>query len=89
MNISANRHGRNIKQRGAGFSLVEMAVVLMIIATLAALFVPMTATIMNNKKRELTRQKLINIETAIANYVAVNMRLPCPSDGSSSAGGER
>lgn len=88
MNAIVIRSGRNIKLRGAGFTLVELAIGMVIIGLLFALFMPVGSTLLNNKKRELTRQKMKNIETAIANYVAINKRLPCPADGSSSAGSE-
>ena len=65
----------------SGFSLIELAIVLMIISLLFVFVMPTSSVILNNRKRELTTQKLKNIETAIANFVAVNKRLPCPADG--------
>lgn len=70
-------HGRRV--RSAGFSLVELAMVLAIVALLFVFVMPTSSVILHNKKRELTKQKLTNIETALVNYVAVNKRLPCPA----------
>jgi len=86
MNTIVNRHGRSIKQQGAGFTLVELAIAITIIGLLFVLFLPVSSTLLNNKKRELSRQKLNIIETAMANYVAINKRLPCPADGTLSTG---
>lgn len=69
-----------------GFTLVEMAVVLMIIAILLTFVLPTNTAVRDNNKRELTIQKIKNIDTAIVNYVMVNKRLPCPADGTSTTG---
>lgn len=61
----------------------------MVLAILSLLFVflmPTGTALMNNQKRELTKQKLKNIETALGNFVAINKRLPCPANGALPAG---
>lgn len=61
----------------------------MVLAILTLLFVftmPSSTTLLNNQKRDVTRQKLKNIETALANFVAINKRLPCPADGADTSG---
>jgi prepilin-type N-terminal cleavage/methylation domain-containing protein len=76
------KYGRYIKQSNKGFSLLELAIVLMIISLLFVFILPTSTVILNNHKREQTQLKLKNIESALANYVAINKRLPCPADGS-------
>lgn len=78
---------RNFKPYIHGFTLTELAVVLAIVSLLLVFFLPTTTTMINLKKREITTEKLKVIETALANYVTINKRLPCPADGSSSVAG--
>ncbi len=65
-----------------GFSLTELSVVLVIIALLAGYFFSTGTQFIDIGKRKETETKLKAIEEAIAGYVAVNGRLPCPADGS-------
>lgn len=67
--------------RAAGFTLVELAVVLVIIGLLAVLLLPTSATVLDNQNRAQTAQKLKNIDAALNNFVVVHKRLPCPADG--------
>ncbi len=67
--------------RAQGFSLVEMAMVLLVVGLLAALFLPATNTMMDNNRRKETRTKLEALESAITRFVMTNRRLPCPADG--------
>lgn len=72
--------------RGRGFSLVEMAVVLLIVGLLASVFLPATNTMMDNNRRKETRAKLEAIEQAMLRFVVVNGRLPCPANGALAPG---
>jgi prepilin-type N-terminal cleavage/methylation domain-containing protein len=75
----------------AGFTLTELAVVLVIIVLLFVFIMPTSTALLNAGKREITRQKLNTIDAALINFVTVNKRLPCPADGTANpgaAGGE-
>lgn len=65
-----------------GFSLTELAVVLVIVALLAGYFFSTGTQFIEIGKRKETETKLKAIEEALAGYVAVHGRLPCPADGS-------
>lgn len=65
----------------AGFSLIEMAVVLVIVTFLFGVFITGGSAFLLGKTIEGDRIKLRAIETAIATFVSVNGRLPCPADG--------
>ncbi|MDP2418230.1 MAG: type II secretion system protein [Hydrogenophaga sp.] len=69
-------------RRQHGFSLVELAMVLLVVGFLAALFLPATNTMMDNNRRKETRTKLEALEAAMTRFVMTNRRLPCPADGS-------
>ena len=72
--------------RARGFSLVEMALVLLIVGLLAAVFLPATNTFLDNNRRKETRAKLEALEQAMVRFVMVNRRLPCPADGALGTG---
>ena len=72
--------------RARGFSLVEMALVLLIVGLLAAVFLPATNTFLENNRRKETRAKLEALEQAMVRFVMVNRRLPCPADGAQGTG---
>lgn len=86
MSNTAKQRETRIALRQSGFTLTELAMVLAIIALLFMFLMPTSTALLNTGKRELTRQRLKTIETALSNYVAVNRRLPCPADGTVLAG---
>lgn len=71
-----------------GFSLTELAIVLVILALLAGYFFSAGTQFIDLGKRKETETKLRVIEAALAGYVAVNGRLPCPADGTLTTGTE-
>jgi prepilin-type N-terminal cleavage/methylation domain-containing protein len=86
MSDFAKPHRRSIDPVQTGFTLTELAMVLAIVALLFVFLMPTSTALLNNQKRELTRQKLKVVDAALTNYVAVNKRLPCPADGTSPPG---
>lgn len=68
-------------KNSSGFSLAEMSIVLVIIGSIAASAISIAISSDYTTKRDLTESKLDRIEEALAGYLAVNHRLPCPADG--------
>ncbi len=63
-----------------GFTLVEMAVVLMIVGLLlSGMLVPLSAQ-MDQKNNADTQKSLSEIKEAIIGYALANGQLPCPAD---------
>ena len=79
-----------MKENGArqlgisGFSLVEIAVVLVIISVLVTIVAVPLATQMEQRRAEETQKQLESIKEAIYGFAMANGRLPCPA---TSAGG--
>ncbi|NTV09430.1 MAG: prepilin-type N-terminal cleavage/methylation domain-containing protein [Zoogloea sp.] len=79
--------------RDAGFTLAEMAIVLLILAVLlGGLVQPLSAQLGLRQERE-TRQAMADIREALLGFAMANGRLPCPAaptiaDGSAGAGEE-
>lgn len=74
-----------------GFSLVEMAVVLLIVGLLlGGLIMPLTAR-MDTKRYEATERSIEEVREALIGYALVNDALPCPatptSNGTAAAAG--
>jgi prepilin-type N-terminal cleavage/methylation domain-containing protein len=70
-----------LARRNCGFTLTEIAISLFIVALLVGFFMGTGATFIEIRKTEGTQIKLKALEVALAGYVAVNGRLPCPADG--------
>lgn len=69
--------------RAAGFTLVEMMVVLLIVASLATgLMIPL-ATQVQLRRSEATRQQLVEARDALLGFAAAHGRLPCPATAAS------
>jgi prepilin-type N-terminal cleavage/methylation domain-containing protein len=67
--------------RHAGFTLVEIAVVIIVLGFLLAMIAGIATAVIGQQRRESTRQRLAGVETAITLFVSQNKRLPCPADG--------
>jgi prepilin-type N-terminal cleavage/methylation domain-containing protein len=68
-------------RRSHAFTLIEMAIVLVVLGLAAVMVLGATDGFLQNQKRQNVRQRLDALETALANFVAINKRLPCPADG--------
>jgi prepilin-type N-terminal cleavage/methylation domain-containing protein len=67
--------------RGRGFTLIELAVVIGIVALLlGALLVPLATQIQGRNIKE-TRESLAQIKEALIGYAMTQGRLPCPTTG--------
>ena len=73
--------------RGQGFSLVELAVALAIIALLIAGALIPLSTQMDVRNVADTRRTMESIRDAIIGFAQANGRLPCPAAGTVPAGG--
>lgn len=79
--------------RNSGFTLVEMAMVLMIVSLLLGGLVPTISAQMESQRINETRRQLNDIREALSGYAIINGRLPCPAQasiatGAANAGGE-
>lgn len=73
----------NSRRRAAGFSLVELAIGLVIVATLlSTLLIPLARQIEQRRTAE-TQRLLSEARDALLTFAAVNRRLPCPATAAS------
>lgn len=79
MNINATR-------RDAGFSLVEMAIVLVIVTLLLSGMLPALSGQVEQRHVSETSKQLDEIRQALIGYAIINGRLPCPADGAIATG---
>jgi prepilin-type N-terminal cleavage/methylation domain-containing protein len=63
-----------------GFTLLEMAVVLVIIAVVVGMSITSGVSVIATARQTATQQKMKAIDNALAAYGAANGRLPCPGD---------
>ena len=64
-----------------GFTLVEIAIVLVIVAMIVALFATITSTLVSSQRRQTTVNHLAAVDAAVIQFAVQNKRLPCPADG--------
>lgn len=70
---------RNSKDYQQGFTLVEMAIVLMIVGLLLGGLIPTLSAQMESQRINETRKQLNEIKEALVGYTIINGRLPCPA----------
>lgn len=63
----------------SGFSLIEMAMVLMILGTLMGGVLVAVSQTTENSRRVTARTQLREVETALYGFAQINGRLPCPA----------
>lgn len=80
MNILTRKHAH------AGFSLVEIAIVLAIVALLMAGLLPTISGQVERQHISDTRKQLDEIQQALLGFAIINGRLPCPADGTIASG---
>ena len=66
-------------KRQAGFTLVEMAVVVFLIGILATLGITALNTQLTNAAISATQSREYTLKDALMNYLRLNKRLPCPA----------
>ena len=70
----------------AGFSLIEMAIVLFIIALLLGGLLPVVSSQMEQQRRNETRKLMAEVRDSLLGYVTANGRLPAPACGTIATG---
>lgn len=70
-----------MEKRIKGFTLTEMAIVLLIVGLLAGAILPIAGTMRDQQNRRETANKLAALDQALVSFVTTNKRLPCPADG--------
>ena len=83
-----------MKKNISGFTLVEMAMVLVIVGLLLGGMMPVLSAQMESRRINETRASMEEIQGALAGFAIANGRLPCPADpaiatGQAGAGAER
>jgi prepilin-type N-terminal cleavage/methylation domain-containing protein len=68
-------------RKARGFTLIEIAIVLVIIGMIIALFAAVTTTLLSSQRRQATASRLAAVDAALVQFVVQNQRLPCPADG--------
>lgn len=62
-----------------GFSLIEMAIVLFIVALLLGGLLPTVSSQIEQQRTNETRKQLAEIQQALQGFAIINGRLPCPT----------
>ena len=71
------------RRRTAGFSLVEMAMVLLIVGLLLAGLVPTISSQIEQRHRSETQKALDETKEALVGFAIASARLPCPASSTS------
>lgn len=75
-------------QKPTGFTLVEMAMVLMIAGLLLAGLMPALSGQMEQRQRNETRKQLDDLQQALLGFAIANGRLPCPASDAPISNGQ-
>lgn len=77
--LSDRMHSRLPDRHRAGFSLVELSVVIVIMSIVAVMGLEMSATYINRTAFKSTAERMIIIRDALSEHVRIYGRLPCPA----------
>ena len=77
--LRSEQSWRNHMTRTRGFSLIEIAVVLFIIAILGGAIAQYLTGQISTAKQGITLTRQASIKSALMNFIARNNRLPCPA----------
>lgn len=78
--------GITVKEMNSGFTLVEMAMVLLIITVLLAGLVPTISSQMEQQRTNETRKQMSEIKEALIGFALRNGRLPCAARAATPSG---
>lgn len=76
---SATLSGRYTRKADSGFSLLELAVVLVIVAVITAMAMSSGVAVVDASRNNATQQRIKSLEQALLAYRANYNRLPCPA----------
>ena len=74
------------RRKSRGFSLVEIAIVLAILGFVLTIGLQASGAYFSHERRKISLARVAGLDVALANYVAVQGRLPCPADGALATG---
>lgn len=74
-----HRRSHHPRRGSAGFTLAELAVVLVILSLLAGSLVHPVRSRLEARDRQLSLERLRDIQQALTGFAIINARLPCPS----------
>ena len=75
-------HSATFKKHQAGFSLIELAIVLLIVGLLLGGLIPTISSQVEQQRINETRKQLEEIKQALTGFVIANGRLPCADTNS-------
>lgn len=81
-----NIRSRKLRHQHAGFTLLEIAIVLAIVALLLGGLLPTISGQIERQHNSETRKQLDEIQEALIGFALSNGRLPCPADGTIATG---
>lgn len=73
-------------RRATGFTLVEIAIVLMIVGLLLAGLMPTISSQVEQQRTNETRKTLVEIKESLFGFAMAKGRLPCPADTAANSG---
>ncbi len=79
MKIPKWSRGRKLSSAFHGFTLIEIAVVLVIVTILLGILLPSVGARIEAARISATKSKIENVKSSILAFIAKNGRLPCPA----------